>query len=105
MSQNEKQYRTLFGSEASTDKIVGFCRLHRVHLTAKQVETKQCSEKRCRSLKKWECPYWQDKAQRKELRRIKKEAGIPPWQKVEIKTDHNGNLVPTMRKKLKKKRY
>lgn len=40
----------------------------------------------------------------KELRQIKKEQGIPTWQKVEIKTDRNGNLVPTMRKKLKKKR-
>ena len=98
MSQNEKQYRTLFGSEASTDKIVGFCRLHRVHLTAKQVETKQCSEKRCRSLKKWECPYWQDKERRKELRRMKKEAGIPPWQKVKIKNPEEIEILKFGRK-------
>lgn len=104
MSQNERRYRTLWGSETSESKVVGFCRLHRVHLTARQVETKQCSEKCCRSLKKWDCPYWDEKARRKELRRMKKEAGIPPWQKVEIRTDRNGELVPTMRTKKLKKR-
>lgn len=104
MSQNGKQYKTLWGSETSEGKVVGFCRLHRVHLTARQVETKRCSEKCCRSLKKWDCPYWERKERIKEVKRIKKEQGIPPWQKVEIRTDHNGDLVPTMRKKLKKKR-
>lgn len=91
MSQRERRYKTLFGSEASRDNIVGFCRLHRVHLTARQVETKQCAGKCCRWLKKWECEYWAEKEQRKALRQMKKEAGIPPWQKV--KTNKDGEVI------------
>lgn len=104
MSQNERLYRTLFGTMASRDKIVAYCRLHRVHMTVKQVETKQCSAKCCRWFKKWDCRYWDRKERIKEVKRIKKEQGIPSWQRVEIRTDHNGNLVPTMRTKKLKKR-
>ena len=103
MPDDGKSYKTLWGSEVSADKVIGFCRLHRVHLTARQAEVKQCAGKCCRYFKKWDCPYWQEKERRKELRRTKKEAGIPPWQKVETRMDNNGNLVPTMQtKKLKK---
>lgn len=98
MSQNAKQYKTLWGSETSESKVVGFCRLHRVHLTARQVETKQCAGKGCRSLKKWDCAYWQEKERRKELRRMKKEAGIPPWQKVKIKNQEEIEILKFGRK-------
>jgi coproporphyrinogen III oxidase-like Fe-S oxidoreductase len=104
MSQNEKRYRTLWGGMVSGDKVVGYCRLHKRHLTAQQMQTKQCIPKGCGAFKKWDCQYWRHKERLKEVKRIKKEQGIPTWQKVEIRTDHNGELVPTMRKKLKKKR-
>ena len=104
MSDNEKSYRTLWGGTVNGDKVVGYCRLHKVYLTARQAETKRCSAKGCRSLKKWDCSYWDHKHRMKELRQIKKEQGIPTWQKVEIRTDRNGELVPTMRTKKLKKR-
>lgn len=99
MSQNGKRYWTLWGGTVSGDKVVGYCRLHKVHLTARQAETKRCSAKGCRSLKKWDCPYWDHKHRMKELRQIKKDEGIPPWQKVEIRTDRHGKLLPKLRKK------
>lgn len=99
MSDNEKSYRTLWGGTVNGDKVVGYCRLHKVYLTARQAETKRCSAKGCRSLKKWDCSYWDHKHRMKELRQIKKEQGIPTWQKVEIKTDRNGKLLPKLRKK------
>lgn len=104
MSENERRYRTLFGSEASADKIVGFCRLHKRYITERQMRTKKCIPKGCRAFQRRDCQYWDDRDRRKELRRMKKEAGIPSWQNVEIRTDHNGNLVPTMRTKKLKKR-
>jgi hypothetical protein len=99
MSQNEKRYRTLWGGMVSGDKVVGYCRLHKVHLTARQAETKRCSAKGCGAFKKWDCPYWDHKHRMKELRQIKKEEGIPAWQKVEIWTDWHGKLLPKLRKK------
>lgn len=104
MSQNERRHRTLWGGTVNGDKVVGYCRLHKRHLTAEQMKRKQCIPKGCGAFKKWDCQYWRHKERLKEVKRIKKEQGIPTWQKVEIKTDRNGNLVPTMRKKLKKKR-
>lgn len=76
---DDKKYKTLWGSEVSADKVIGFCRLHRVHLTARQAEVKHCSGKCCRYFKKWDCAYWRHKERIKEVRRIKKEQGVPSW--------------------------
>ena len=99
MSGSEKRYKTLNGTMALQGNIVGFCRLHRVHLTAAQVRDKDCIPKKCRALKKWDHPYWDHKQRMKEVRKLKKEQGIPSWQKVEIRTDRNGELLPKMKKK------
>ena len=99
MSAQEGSYRTLNGSMALRNNIVGYCRLHRVHLTAAQVRDKDCVSKKCRALKKWDHPYWDHKQRMKEVRKLKKEQGIPSWEKVEIRTDRNGELLPKMKKK------
>lgn len=72
MSDSGKSYKTLWGSETTEGKVVGFCRLHRVHLTARQAEVKQCAEKCCRWFKKWDCQYFRRKERIKEVKRIKK---------------------------------
>ena len=101
MSTQEGSYRTLNNSMALRSNIVGYCRKHRVHLTGPQVTQKQCVQKHCRALKKWDCGFWEHKQRLKDIRQMKKEAGIPSWQKVEIRTDRNGELLPP---KLKEKR-
>ena len=35
----------------------------------------------------------------KDLRRQKKELGIPVWEKVQIRTDHDGNLLSKAKNK------
>lgn len=97
--EREKQYLTLNGNWAAASRIVGYCRLHKVHLTAAQVKEKDCLKKRCRALKRWEGPYWEKRKKRKEIRQKKKEKGIPPWERVEIRTDRNGELLPTKKKR------
>lgn len=104
MCGKEQEFMTLNGTTAIRSNIVGFCRLHRVHLTKAQVQQKECVCKGCRALKKWDCAYWRRKERIKEVKRIKKEQGVPSWQRVEIRTDHNGNLVSAMRTKKLKKR-
>lgn len=97
--EEERRYRTLYGTMAAESKIVAYCRLHKIHLTAQQVRTKRCGQKGCNALKKWDCPYWDRKERMREMKRLKKEQGIPAWEKVEIRTDRNGELL----KKLKRK--
>ena len=98
MSAKEGSYRTLNGSMALRSNIVGYCRRHHVHLTGNQVAQKRCVQKQCRALKKWDCKFWDHKQRMKEVRQLKKEKGIPSWQKVEIRTDRNGKLLPKLRK-------
>lgn len=98
MSENEKYYKVLGGQTTAKSKIVGYCRLHKVHLTEAQVKSKECLRKECRAFKKWDCAFWNERERKKEIKQMKKERGIPSWQKVEIRTDRNGELVPTMRK-------
>lgn len=98
MSAKEGSYRTLNGSMALRSNIVGYCRFHRVHLTAAQVRDKDCVSKQCKALKKWDHPYWEHKQRMKEVRQLKKEQGIPSWQKVEIRVNSKGELLTKLRK-------
>lgn len=99
MSEQEQQYKTLQGTWAAKSKIVGYCRLHRIHLTEAQIRQKECLQKNCNALKKWDHPFWNRRERIKEIKQLKKDAGIPSWQKVEIRTDRNGDLLPKLRKK------
>jgi hypothetical protein len=75
------------GQTAARSKIVGYCRLHRVHLTESQVKSKECLRKECRALKKWDCAFWNERERKKYIKQMKKERGIPSWQRVDVKTD------------------
>lgn len=99
MEKDDRQYRTLHGQMTAESKIVGYCRLHKIHLTAAQVKEKECLRKNCRALKKWDCAYWERRERTKKIKQMKKEAGIPSWEKVEVRTDHEGNLLPKIKKK------
>ena len=99
MSGSEKRYRTLYGQTVTQGKVVGYCCLHKVYLTANQINEKRCVPKKCGAFRKWDCAYWQRKERMRELRQMKKEAGIPPWEKVEIRTDREGKLLPKLKKK------
>lgn len=97
MCEKEREFMTLNGTTAIRSNIVGFCRLHRVHLTKAQVQQKECVSKGCRALKKWDHKYWDHKERMKEVKRLKKEEGVPSWQKVKIRVDREGNVLPNLR--------
>ena len=99
MAHAGKKYKTLYGSMVEESKVIGYCRKHRVHLTEGQLHQKECLKKHCNALKKWDVPFWKRRDRIKEIKQIKKEAGIPSWQKVEIRTDHEGNLLPKVKNK------
>lgn len=92
-------YTSLWGGKIPRDSVVAFCRRHRVHLNAAQLKKKGCLGKGCRYLKKWECPFWDERERWREIKKLKKEQGVPVWQKVEIRTDRNGKVLPKTRKK------
>ena len=99
MEKDDRQYRTLHGQMTAESKIVGYCRLHKIHLTAPQVKEKECLRKDCHALKKWDCAFWERRERNKQIKQMKKERGIPVWEKVEIRTDHNGELLPPKEKR------
>ena len=49
--------RGLYGSKISRNKCVGYCYLHKCHLTAKTLKRHECLKKQCNCLKKHEENY------------------------------------------------
>ena len=64
----------LYGSQISINKMVGYCKYHRCALTVKTLKCHECLNKQCNALQKCEeHDYWRQRAQRKELRKLRKE--------------------------------
>lgn len=60
MSKSGCTYCKLGGNRENS---VGYCKLHLITVTAKQMKTRQCLEKHCRHFQKWgNHPYWASKA-------------------------------------------
>ena len=61
---------TLYGSDVSETKVVGYCKCHRKWLTLKQLKRHKCLGKACPKLeRKEEHPYW---AERERIKALKK---------------------------------
>lgn len=99
MGEKSKSCMALWGTWTTDSKVVGFCLKHRAYITVTQLERKQCLQKGCKAFRRKDHPYWERRERIKEIKRLKKEAGIPSWQKVEIRTDHEGNLLPKVKNK------
>lgn len=68
----EKSKLTLYGCESSN--IAGYCKLHNVSLTPKQIRAHNCLQKQCWHLEKNEKHrWWTERASMKEKRRARKE--------------------------------
>ena len=62
--------RGLYGSKISRNKCVGYCYLHKCHLTAKTLKRHECLKKQCNCLKKHEeNNYWKQREQIKNIRK------------------------------------
>ena len=66
----------LYGSQIDREKAVGFCYLHKCHLTENTLKYKRCLGKQCHHLKKHEDNvYWKNREERKALKKSKKIRG------------------------------
>ena len=92
MKEKGKKVLALYGTWTTEDRAAGYCWKHKACVTVRQIKEKQCVRKGCKAFQKREHPYWERKERFKELRKQKKELGIPVWEKVEIRTDRNGEL-------------
>lgn len=64
----------LYGSQVSRSKAVGYCRHHCAALTVKTLKGHECLKKQCNALKKYEDhDYWRQQAQKRELRKVRKQ--------------------------------
>lgn len=64
----------LYGSQITRNKAVGYCHHHCAALTVKTLKGHGCLGKQCNYLKKYEeHDFWRQHAQKKELRKAKKE--------------------------------
>ncbi|MBP3328242.1 MAG: hypothetical protein J6L91_04980 [Clostridia bacterium] len=61
--------RGLYGSEIKESRVVGYCKLHKVSLTATTLRRHECLRKQCNALSKnEEHSYWVQRARLKEKR-------------------------------------
>ena len=85
---------TIFGHEARGTKVIAYCHYHHAWMTLPEVTRKQCVQKGCNRLSKCEDnPYWQQRERKKKRKQMKKEAGIPVYEKVTMRTNHNGEII------------
>lgn len=94
-------YEVLGGQNVDKTQVVGYCRKHKVYLTAQNIRDRNCTRKgKGRKCGAYEHSRYRDHKQRmRDIRKLKEQQGIPPWQKVEIRVDRNGKLLPKLKKK------
>jgi hypothetical protein len=63
--------KSLYNTEISEKRCVGFCRYHHCYVTATQVKQKECLKKQCNALDKHEHEFWKQR----ELAKMRKKSG------------------------------
>lgn len=91
--QSGKLLRTLYGGKIEETRAVGYCWHHHAYLTAKQLKKKECLLKGCGALKRLDNPYWEQRERKDRVKQMKKEAGIPAYRKVRMRTNHKGEVI------------
>lgn len=73
MNENGQLYG-LYGSYVNKSKVVGYCKYHKAAMTVRTLKCHECLNKQCHALQKYEeHDYWRQRAQKKELRKARKE--------------------------------
>lgn len=63
--------KSLYGTEISEKRCVGYCWYHRCYVTATQIKQKECLKKQCDALERTEHEYWRQR----EILKMKKKSG------------------------------
>lgn len=67
----KKSRRTLYGSRS--ENTCAYCAIHKRALTPRQMRGKECLAKHCPALIKCEHPFWEERENRKAMRKQRKE--------------------------------
>lgn len=66
-----KEYRTLYGSASANT--CAYCCKHYLALTPRQLKTRKCLQHQCRYLVKHEHKFWDDRDNRKAMRKARRQ--------------------------------
>lgn len=50
--------RSLYNTEISEKRCVGYCKRHHCYMTDTQLKRKECLKKQCRALERYEHEFW-----------------------------------------------
>ena len=64
--------QSLYNTQISEKRVVGFCRRHQCYLSSKQLKRKECLKKQCTHLDKREHDFWRQRELTKERRQKRK---------------------------------
>ena len=65
--------QTLYHTESTCSRCIGYCKFHKGYVTRKQMKTKQCLQKNCNQLiKNLNHPFWIEREQLKEELKLKR---------------------------------
>lgn len=65
--------QTLYNTESTCSRCIGYCTFHKGYITRKQLKTKQCLQKNCNALiKNQNHQFWIEREQRKEEIKVKR---------------------------------
>ena len=64
--------QSLYNTEISERKVVGFCRRHHCYVSATQIKRKECLKKQCTHLEKHEHEFWRQRELTKMRRQQRK---------------------------------
>ena len=62
---------SLYNTEISEKRCVGYCWHHRCHVTSTQIKQKECLKKQCNALERYEHEFWRQR----ELAKARKKSG------------------------------
>lgn len=65
--------RSLYNTEISEKRVVGYCKRHHCYVSSTQIKQKECLKKQCLHLDKHEHEFWRQRELTKERRRQRKQ--------------------------------
>ena len=63
--------KSLYNTEISERRCIGFCKHHHCYVTVTQIKQKECLKKQCYALERYEHEYWRQRELTKNKRKIK----------------------------------
>ena len=63
--------KSLYNTEISEKRCIGFCRHHHCYISATQLKQKECLKKQCNALERHEHEFWRQRELRKMRRKNK----------------------------------